>query len=108
MPLHSVSNQDVLDAVKAHCPVHSEVKHSNIWCNGKITNIQNGDWFLYILQTDLVKLPDLLDVLTYRARVFKHLAMTKCKRCGGDGHHSSNSKCPVRMTDEMADTVETF
>ncbi len=47
-------------------------------------------------------------VMTYRARVFKPLALTKCKRCGGDGHGPSNLKCPARMTEEMADMIETF
>ena len=108
LPLHSVSNQDILDAVKEYCPVYSEVKYSNIWHNGKATSICNGDRFLYISQSDLAKLPKLLDVSTYKARVFKHLVLTKCKRCGTEGHRPSDPKCPARMTEEMADMIETF
>ncbi len=90
LPLHSVSNQDVLDAVKEYCPVYSEVKYSNIWHNGKATSICNGDRFLYISQSDLAKIPELLDVSTYKARVFKPLALTKCKRCSAEGHRPSD------------------
>ncbi len=43
LPLHSISNEDVLDIVKEHCPVTSEVKYANLWHNGKITGIWNGD-----------------------------------------------------------------
>ena len=30
LPLHSVSNEEVLEAVKQLCPIQSEVKYSNI------------------------------------------------------------------------------
>ncbi len=105
LPLHSVSNQEVLDAVKECCIVHSEVKYLNIWHNGKATSICNSDRFLYISQSDLTKVPELLEVSTYKARVFKPMALTKCKRCGSEGHRASDPKCLAQMTDKMADTI---
>ena len=84
LPLHSVSNQDVLDAVKAFCPLQSDVKYSNIWFNGKVTSIHNGDHFLYVAQSDLSKLPEVLKVGSSKAQVFKPMALTKCKRCNGE------------------------
>ncbi len=108
LPLHSVSNQEVLDAINQCCPVHSEVKYSNIWHNGKATSIHNGDRFLYISQSDLTKVPELLEVLSYKARVLKPMALTKCKRCGSKGHRPSDPKCPAQMTDEMVDMIKMF
>ena len=86
LPLHSVSNQDVLDAVKAFCPPQSDVKYSNIWFNGKVTSIYNRDHFLYVAQSDLSKLPETLEVGSAKARVFKPMALTKCRRCNKEGH----------------------
>ena len=86
LPLHSLSNQDVLDAVKAFCPPQSDGKYLNIWFNGKITSICNGDHFLYMVQSDLSKLPEVLEVGSAKARVFKPMALMKCKRCNGEGH----------------------
>ena len=85
LPLHSVSNQDVLDVVKAFCPPQSDVKYSNIWFNSKVISIHNGDHFLYMVQSDLSKLPEALEVGSAKAWVFKPMALTKCKRCNGEG-----------------------
>ena len=67
LPLHSVGNEDVLESVKEYCEVLSMVNYSNIWHNGHITNICNGDRFVYIAATDLEKVPDQIDVGEYRA-----------------------------------------
>ncbi len=58
LPLHSMGNEDVLESVKEHCEVLSMVNYSNVWHNGCITNICNGDRFVYIAATDLDKVPD--------------------------------------------------
>ena len=92
LPLHSISNQDVLDAVKALCPPQSDVKYSIIWFNGKVTSIRNGDCFLYVLQSDLSKLPELLEVGSAKAWVFKPMALTKCRRCNEEGHQASDNQ----------------
>ncbi len=68
LPLHSVLNQDVLDVVKAFYPPQSDFKYSNIWFNGKVTSIHNGDHFLYVAQSDLSKLlPEVLEVGSAKA-----------------------------------------
>ena len=77
LTLHSVSNQDVLDVVKAFYPPQSDVKYSNIWFNGKVTSICNGDHFLYMVQSDLSKLLEALEVGSSKAWVFKPMALTK-------------------------------
>ncbi len=67
LPLHSVSNQDVLDAVKAFYLLQSDIKYSNIWFNSKVTSIRNGDCFLYVVQSDLSKLPEVFEVGSSKA-----------------------------------------
>ena len=67
LPLHSVGNKDVLESVKEYCEVLLIVNYSNIWYNGCLTNIYNGDRFVYIAATDLDKVPDQIDVGEYRA-----------------------------------------
>ena len=36
------------------------------------------------------------------------MALTKYKRCNGEGHQSSDAICPARITDEMAEMTELF
>ena len=62
LPLHSVTNKDVLDVVKEYCKVSSEVKYANLWFEGKITSIRNGDCFIYIPVTEVSKLPAFLEI----------------------------------------------
>ena len=57
LPLHSISNEEVLEALKEICPVQSEVWYSNIWHDGKPTSIRNGNQFVYIALSDMAKLP---------------------------------------------------
>ncbi len=35
LPLHSVSNEQVLESLKAVCQVESEAHYSNVWFEGK-------------------------------------------------------------------------
>ncbi len=86
LPLHSVSNEDVLDAVKVHCPVQSEVHYANLWFEGKLTSVRNGDRYFYIAQSDLPKLPSDFHILEHKAHIFKPLAIMTCKRCRQQGH----------------------
>ncbi len=58
LPLHSVDNEEVLDALKDICDVLSPVNYSNVWHNSQMTNIQNRDRFVYIEVRDLSKIPD--------------------------------------------------
>ena len=43
LPLHEVSNQDVLAILKENFEVLSDMKSSNIFIDGKHTHLQNGD-----------------------------------------------------------------
>ena len=95
LPLHSVSNEDVLSVVKEYCPIQSEVHYANLWHEGKLTSVQNGDRYFYINQSDVSKLPTELQVTEHKAHVFKPLAVTTCKQCGQQGHHPADLKCPA-------------
>ena len=57
-----MTNEDVLDVVKEHCKVSSEVKYANLWFEGKMTSIRNGDHFIYIPVTEVSKLPTFLEI----------------------------------------------
>ena len=81
LPLHAVDNEDILEVVKEHCEVQSAVAYANIWYNGHLMNIQNGNRFVYILQQDLPDLPDHVQVSDYQGCIFKPKAETMCKCC---------------------------
>ncbi len=53
LPLHSMSNEDVLEAIRDICHVTSLVKYANVWYDGKLTSIRNGDSFMYVLVSDI-------------------------------------------------------
>ena len=57
LPLHKVSNQDVLAILKENFEVLSDVKYSNIFINGKCTHLWNGDCFVYISPDQVAKVP---------------------------------------------------
>ena len=67
LPLHVVDNKEVLSVVCPLCSVLSPVSYSHVWYNGKMTNICNGDRFLYVEESDLDKLPELLQISEYTA-----------------------------------------
>ena len=71
LSLHAVDNEEVLDALKDICDVLSPVNYSNVFHNGQMTNICNGDRFVYIELSDMPKVPDIITVGEYQARVFK-------------------------------------
>ena len=60
--LHSVSNEDVLEALKVVCEVKSEVQYANVWFEGQLTNIRNGDHFVYVDLSDLSKFEEFFSV----------------------------------------------
>ena len=60
--LHSVSNEQVLEALKEVCPVQSEVHYSNVWHDGKPTTIRNGNRFAYVAAQDVGKVSTTLKV----------------------------------------------
>ncbi len=108
LPLHAVNNEDVLEVLKEHCEVQSEVLYSNIWHNGQLTNIRNSDCFAYVLQQDLLSIPDHLVIGEYRGHVFKLKAQITCSRYKQVGHCSSDKDCPVHALPEMMDVVQPF
>ncbi len=79
LPLHSVGNDEVLEAVKEICSVTSVVNYLNLWFEGIMINIRNGDHFLYIDIKDILKLPTTLQVGAVQAQVFKPVSMSTCK-----------------------------
>ena len=106
--MHSVSNEDVLEALKTVCEVQSEVQYANIWFEGQLINIRNGDCFVYIDLNDLSKFEEFFSVGKHRAYVFKPKMHSNCKHCGKDGHHASDLTCPARVPAEMSGRVEAF
>ncbi len=107
-PLHKVSNEETLEALKEICLVQSEVCYSNVWYNGKPMTILNGDHFIYIALADVTKLPMVLEVAGEQAHVFKPIAMTTYKCCGKTGHHPGDQVCLAKAPDALADSVEIF
>ncbi len=80
LPLYSMGNEEVLEAMKEVCSVTLAVNYSNLWFNGKMTNIWNGNHFLYVDAKDVPKLPNTLQVGTVQARIFKPIGMLTCKQ----------------------------
>ncbi len=108
LPLHSVSNEDMLEALKEVCEVQSEVQYANVWFKGWLTNIRNGDHFVYVDLNNLLKFEEFFSVGEHRAHVFKPKMHSTCRHCGKDGHHASDMNCPARVPVEMSGTVEAF
>ncbi len=106
--LHSVWNDEVLDSMKEICSVTSPVNYSNLWHKGKVTNICNGDRFLYVYVQDVLKLPQTVQIGGYQSWVFKPESMSTCKWCGNEGHHPSDPNCQARTSEEIQDTIEVF
>ena len=59
---------------------------ANVWHNGQLTSIRDGDHFVYVEVGDIGKLPDMLQVGEYVSRVLKPVQMAMCKRCNNVGH----------------------
>ncbi len=108
LPLHSIANEQVLEAIKEYCKVASEVRYANLWFEGKMIGVCNGDHFIYIPMMEVGKLPSELDIASCKSRVFKPPTMTVCKQCGDLGHCPSDKKCPVKSTEGIMETLETF
>ncbi len=108
LSLHAVSNLEVLDSVKEIYEPTSEVSYYNVWFNGWLTNICNGDCFCYIESDSLDKFSDTIQVGQFCARIFKPKAQTTYKRCGKEGHHVSDTECPARSPLEVSESMEVF
>ncbi len=65
--------------------VNEKLKYSNIWTDGKVTSIRNGDRFVYVPLQDAQKLPAQIEVKGLKAKVFKPVSITRCKSCGQEG-----------------------
>ena len=103
-----MGNEEVLEAMKEVCSVTLAVNYSNLWFNGKMTNIWNGNCFLYVDAKDVPKLPNTLQVGSVQARIFKPIGMLTCKQCGNVGHRPADEACPVRATEDIQQSIETF
>ncbi len=101
LPLHSVGNEEVLESVCDSCTVTSMVNYSNLWFEGKMTNIRNSDRFFYADVKDVSKLPTTIQVGAHLARVFKPVSMSTCKQCSNEGHRPSDPACPARSTEDI-------
>ena len=108
LPLHSISNEEVLDAMKKVCSVVSPVFYANLWYNSCATNIHNGDRYVYVDAATANRIPDQLDVGKHVSRVVKPATLSPRKRCGNVGHRQSDPNCLVRSTEEVRETIETF
>ncbi len=108
LPLHSVGNEEVLESVHDICTVTSTVNYSNLWFEGKMTNIQNGDQFFYADVKDVSKLPTTIQVGAHQARVFKPVSISTCKQCGNEAHRPSDPACPAKSIEDIQQSVEMF
>ena len=54
LPLNEISNDYVLHAVKSQVDIKSKVWYSNIWIDGKLTHLWNGDHFFYITDEEVL------------------------------------------------------
>ncbi len=108
LPLHSVDNETVLETLGEVCQITSPVRYSNVWYQGRLTNIQNGDRYVYMEAGDASKLPDTLHIGEFVSCVVKPLQLSAYKHCGGVGHHAFDKSCPVREPDDTVDMVEMF
>ncbi len=48
LPLHEVTNEEVLTVVKQVASIASPVKYANIWIDGHHTHLRNGDSLLHL------------------------------------------------------------
>ena len=78
LPLHKVSNQEVLVAIKEAFDMLSEVKYSNMFVDGKKTYLCNGDCFLYVSTDQLDKVPVSMMVRAFLARLVKPVKFQAC------------------------------
>ncbi len=78
LPLHEVSNEEVLLELKKHVSVLSEVKYSNVYIDGKRTHLRNGDRFLYVGLDQVPLLPEFLSVKEFRSRIVKPVRLQEC------------------------------
>ncbi len=108
LPLHTIDNSQVLEAVSTICAISSEILYSTLWHEGEPTSIRNGDHFFYVTEHDAECFPDTVDIGDVQAQVFKPRALAKCKRCGNTGHFARDPACVARAPAELAASVEPF
>ena len=108
LPLHEVSNEEVLAVLKTITNIASPVKYSNIWLDSHQTHLRNGDRFVYIPEASVKDLPSNLFIREFKARVHKPVAYARCSRCQETGHHVSSNDCPALAPPEVHDSTEAF
>ncbi len=81
LPLHEVTNEDVLTAVKQVASISSPVKYANIWVNGHHTHLHNGDRFFYVPEDEVSKFGWSMMICDMKARVFKLVIFSRYSRC---------------------------
>ena len=57
LPLHTVDNEQVLEAISESFAISSEVLYGTLWQNGQPTSIRNGDHYLYIAEDVAAAMP---------------------------------------------------
>ncbi len=108
LPLHEVSNEAVLEAVKQIAPVASPVKYSNIWIDGHCTHLRNCDRFFYVAVEEVDKFPRSLLVGDIKARILKPVVYARCSRCDQRGHQPSDPECLALVPPEVQALTEAF
>ncbi len=63
---------------------------------------------MYIPVNEVSKLVEAIEVSGSRSRVFRPPNLTVCNRCGNQGHHPTDQKCPAQTTKVIMGTLETF
>ncbi len=108
LPLHEVSNQEVLVAVKEAFEVLSEVKYSNVFVDGKKTHLRNGDCFLYISTDQLDKVQASMMVRAFPARLIKPVKFQTCHQCGQVGHRAASDECLGLTPPDVCQSIQPF
>ncbi len=86
LPLHEVTNEDVLTAVKQVASVSSLVKYANIWVDRCCTHLCNGDRFFYVPEDEVSKFGRSIMIQDMKARVFKPVIFSQYSRYNQQGH----------------------
>ena len=83
LPLHEISNDQVLAALKRNedIDVQSQVWYSNIYIDGHRTHLRNRDRFIYVIQESSSRLGKSVLIDGYQARVIKPVVLSRCSRC---------------------------
>ncbi len=108
LPLHEVTNEDVLEAVKQVAPIMSKIKYANIWIDGRHTHLRNGNWFFYVAEEEVTKFSKSLLICDIKARVIMPVVYSQCSRCDQQGHRAFSPDCPALAPPEVQESTKAF